>query len=81
MSPTALLDEVERAWNRKPILYLTLRSMFQIADSRFDDHPVWFRNIFWRLPNDVSSIWTVWQHADDGQVPGIVGRYLTPGLC
>lgn len=67
------LREVERAWGRKPILYLTLRSKLQIADSRFDGYPVWFRNIFWSLPNDASAVWDVWQYADDGRVAGIEG--------
>jgi len=67
------LDEVERAWRRKPILYLTLRSKLQIADARFDGYPVWFRNVFWRLPNDIASQWVIWQYADDGRVPGIRG--------
>lgn len=67
------LVEVERAWGRRPMLYLTVRSMFQIADARFDEYPVWFRNIFWRLPNDGSPLWVVWQHADNGRVEGIVG--------
>jgi lysozyme len=67
------LREVERAWGRKPILYLTFRSKLQIADARFDGYPVWFRNIFWRLPSDASSLWSVWQHADDGEVSGIAG--------
>lgn len=67
------LAEIERAWGRKPMLYLTLRSNFEIADERFDAYPVWFRNVFWSLPNDLSSLWIVWQHADDGSVPGILG--------
>jgi len=67
------LAEIHRAWGRKPILYLTFRSKFEIADARFDDYPVWFRNVFWSLPNDLSSLWVVWQHADDGSVAGIKG--------
>jgi lysozyme len=67
------LAEVERAWGRKPILYLTFRSKLEIADARFDAYPVWFRNVFWSLPNDASSLWIVWQHADDGRVAGIEG--------
>ena len=67
------LAEVERAWGREPILYLTFRSKLQIADARFDRYPVWLRNVFWRLPNDAASLWAIWQHADDGVVPGIDG--------
>jgi lysozyme len=69
----AFLLEVGRSWGRKPILYLTFRSKIQIADARFDEYPVWLRNIFWQLPNDASSLWTIWQYADDGEVVGIEG--------
>jgi lysozyme len=67
------LAEVERGWGRKPILYLTFRSKVQIADARFDEYPVWLRNVFWRLPNDAAGFWTLWQYSDDGEVPGVVG--------
>ena len=67
------LEEVERAWGRKPILYLTFRSKLQIADARFDSYPVWLRNVYWRLPSDASPLWEIWQYADDGTVAGIKG--------
>ena len=68
-----LLREVERAWQRKPLLYLTTRSRIQLMDSRFADYPIWQRNVFWRMPPDPAPAWSVWQYADDGEVAGIQG--------
>ena len=68
-----LLAEVERAWQRKPILYLTTRSRLQLMDARFADYPIWQRNVYWRMPPEPTRSWSVWQYADDGEVAGISG--------
>ena len=76
------LEAVEAAWGRKPMLYLTVRSMVQIADDRFDAYPVWFRNIFWRLPDDAASLWVGGSpnHVKDGIQPltGVVETFWSP---
>lgn len=68
-----MLAEVERAWQRKPILYLTPRSRFQLMDARFSEYPIWQRNVYWRMPPEPAPTWSVWQYADDGEVAGIKG--------
>ncbi len=67
------LTEVEGAWGRKPILYLTARSRRELIDDRFGEFPLWLRNIWGRMREDGRTAWTLWQYTDDGQVPGIDG--------
>lgn len=65
-----LLEELEKAWQRRPILYLTSEAERRIVRGHFPGYPVWIRNVLWRPPWTEPG-WLFWQYTDEGRVPGI----------
>lgn len=64
------LARIEQAWAKPPILYVTSESRRRIIADRFEDYPVWIRNVFWR-PSGSRPYWLFWQYTDEGEVQGI----------
>jgi lysozyme len=63
------LELVEKAWGRRPILYITRESARRIIGGHFDHYPIWIRSVFWRPPGDPA--WLFWQYTDEADLPGI----------
>ena len=63
------LELAEKAWGRRPILYITSESERRIIGENFDGYPIWVRSVFWRPPGEPA--WMFWQYTDDAQVAGI----------
>ncbi len=77
------LTTVERAWRRKPILYLTPDSLDRVIGDGLRGHPVWIRSVFSEPPLDAYRGWVIWQFSETGRIPGISGpvdrNVLRPG--
>ena len=67
----AYLDAVEKAYDLRPVIYATYESWDLYIDSKFDDYPVWIRDI-WNQPRD-SIDWTLWQYTNRGRLKGFSG--------
>ena len=64
------LDVAEKAWRRRPILYITSESQSRIVEGHFDGYPTWVRSVFWRPPAGEPA-WIFWQYTHEAKVPGI----------
>ena len=67
-----LLQALERAYGSKPLIYTSITANWLIIDDTFPAYPIWVRNLYappWLLG---AMRWSVWQHSDEGVVPGIV---------
>ncbi|MER6916448.1 glycoside hydrolase family 25 protein [Streptomyces sp. NPDC000594] len=78
----AFLDEVERSFAVKPIVYTRASFVQECMDGRgevFAGHPLWLAR-YRSGANEPQPVpgagrsWTFWQHTDEAQTPGIPGR-------
>lgn len=69
-----LLDRLEAAHGRKPVLYATMASYRLYLDGAFDGYPLWIRDVLHppRLPE--GRRWTIWQYSPRGRLDGYRGR-------
>lgn len=65
------IDIVEKAYNQKPILYLTYDSYDQFIKGDFLEYKIWIRDVFLfpRVGDDRE--WIFWQYSNRGRVNGI----------
>lgn len=69
----AWLNEVEKHYGVKPIIYSSLRFRKEILDNkRFDLYPFWMAHYYVAEPTKEIS-WFFWQHTDCGKISGIRG--------
>jgi lysozyme len=66
------LAAVEQAYGRRPIVYFTRESYERVLGGLVERHPTWARSLFGR-PRARFGMWTFWQYAHNGRVPGIEG--------
>lgn len=76
----AYLSRVEQAYDRKPVIYATMEAWELYIRGRFDEYPLWIRNIL-REPvlqsgaeNGQEQSWTFWQYTDRGRLKGYAGE-------
>lgn len=71
----ALLDDIERAWNVRPILY-SGENFANVDLKGFSRYPLWLAEYTDapapKLPQDWPA-WTFWQYSQSGRVPGVDG--------
>ncbi len=74
------LDQVEQAYGRKPVIYATKEAWELYIRGRFDDYPLWIRDI-WQKPVLKSEAadgkeynWTFWQYTNRGRLKGFSGE-------
>ena len=68
----ALLQALEHAYGRKPLIYTSITANWLIIDDTFPDYPIWIRNLYappWLLG---AMRWSLWQHSDAGVVAGVL---------
>ena len=70
---------VEQAYDRKPVIYATMESWELYIRGRFEEYPLWIRDI-WKKPVLPSSEedsreyqWTFWQYTNRGRLTGFSG--------
>lgn len=76
----AYLNRVEQAYDRKPVIYATMEAWELYIRGRFDEYPLWIRNIL-REPvlqsgakNGQEQSWTFWQYTGRGRLKGYAGE-------
>jgi len=78
------LRKIERAWGRRPLLYLTPDSLERIIGEDLQGYPIWIRNVFTEPAPEAYRSWLLWQFSDNSRIPGISGpvdrNALRPGL-
>jgi lysozyme len=67
-----MLDELERAYAVKPIVYFTPESYERVLEGHIPGHATWARSLFGR-PGPRYGGWSFWQYAHNGRLPGIEG--------
>lgn len=69
-----IVEAMEHATGRKPILYVPGDIYRDLLEGSFDDYPLWVRSIGERPEAEYDARpWVVWQYSDIGKVPGIKG--------
>ncbi|MEF3364927.1 GH25 family lysozyme [Methylocystis sp. 9N] len=71
----AMLEEMERRYGKKPIIYSSVDFYQAILHSdALSEYPIWVRSTKYHPQVRYGDRkWTFWQYRSDGRVPGIVG--------
>jgi lysozyme len=71
-----MLDEMERHYGKRPIIYTTVDFYEAIlSDGALSDYPIWVRSTKYHPAVKYGSrAWAFWQYQSDGQTPGINGN-------
>jgi lysozyme len=67
------IREVEEAYRKTPILYMTYDSYNTYLKGEIDDYDIWIRDIYFSPNMPDGKPWIFWQYADNGRVEGIDG--------
>ena len=69
----ALLEALEAAYGRKPVIYATQLSYRKYVAGAFDDYDLWIRNVYLYPMMPEGRDWTFWQYSDKGKLDGCEG--------
>jgi lysozyme len=71
-----MLQDMERAYGKRPVIYVTVDFYQHIMHpNEFSDYPVWVRSVKHSPPVTYPGRrWVFWQYQSDGLVPGIRGK-------
>lgn len=67
-----MLDELERYYQRKPVIYATRESWELYIKDQFSEYPLWIRNIITKPSDDIGD-WVFWQYTNRGKLDGYAG--------
>lgn len=67
-----MLDEIERNYGQKPIIYVTNDSYKTIVKDEFCDCDLWYRSVYAKVPDNVD--WTFWQYSNRTKLGGYNGE-------
>lgn len=76
----AYLNQVEQAFGTKPVIYATMEAWELYIRGRFDEYPLWIRNILSEpilqpaTEGGQEKNWTFWQYTDRGRLNGYSGE-------
>ena len=65
-----MLAALEEHYQAKPIIYTTYRAYNDFIKGRFEDYPLWIRNVYYP---PVFKDWTFWQYTDRAVLKGYKG--------
>lgn len=65
------LEEMEKAYKVKPIIYTNIHFYETYLGSEFDDYPLWIAHYYQKERPASKRAWLFWQHSDIGRVNGI----------
>ncbi|MDO5436048.1 MAG: GH25 family lysozyme [Clostridia bacterium] len=68
-----LLDRLESAYGKRPIIYATVSAYREYISGHFDDYPVWIRSVYVPASWWIGNNWTFWQYTDRAKLPGYSG--------
>ncbi len=69
-----MLDILERQYGNKPILYTTYAVYDKYIRGRFEEYPLWIRNVYYTPDFDLDRKWMFWQYADSTEMEGYQGK-------
>ncbi|WP_143308613.1 glycoside hydrolase family 25 protein [Chitinophaga vietnamensis] len=65
------LEEMEKIYKVKPIIYTNIHFYETYLGSEFDDYPLWIAHYYQKERPSSKRAWLFWQHSDEGRVNGI----------
>ncbi|HEY0611605.1 MAG TPA: glycoside hydrolase family 25 protein [Chitinophaga sp.] len=65
------LEEMEKAYGIKPIIYTNLKFYNTYLGDEFNEYPLWIAHYYQKERPRVNRDWLFWQHSDIGRVNGI----------
>ncbi|CAL1521058.1 Lysozyme M1 [Chitinophaga sp. MM2321] len=65
------LEEMEKVYKVKPIIYTNIHFYETYLGSEFDDYPLWIAHYYQKERPASKRAWLFWQHSDIGRVNGI----------
>jgi lysozyme len=65
------LEEMEKAYGVKPIIYTNIRFYDAYLGEEFDKYPLWIAHYYQKERPSTNRDWLFWQHSDIGRVNGI----------
>ncbi len=65
------LEEMEKAYKVKPIIYTNIHFYETYLGNEFDDYPLWIAHYYQKERPASNRAWLFWQHSDIGRVNGI----------
>lgn len=68
-----MLDEMEKEYKLKPIIYTTQSFYNKYIENNFQDYDIWIRNILVKPNLEEGRNWTFWQYTDKGKLEGYKG--------
>jgi len=70
-----LLDAMERAYGKRPVIYTSVDFHRDVMQGAFTDYPIWVRSVkYYPSVKYGDRHWHFWQHTAEGHVPGIHGN-------
>lgn len=67
----AMLGKLEQHYGMTPVLYATEETYRMYLEGRFDEYPLWIRNVTGRP--DTDRDWLFWQYSNRGRLDGYTG--------
>ncbi|MGX5818150.1 glycoside hydrolase family 25 protein [Chitinophaga lutea] len=65
------LEELEKAYGVKPIIYTNIHFYEKYLGAEFDDYPLWVAHYYQKDKPRSARNWLFWQHSDIGRVNGV----------
>ena len=70
---SAFLQEIEKHYKKKPIIYATGKSYDMFISGKYTDYNIWIRNILSYPSLSDNKQWTFWQYTDRAVLDGYSG--------
>ncbi len=72
----SFLFELERFYGVKPIIYATYEAYELYIKDRYNEYPLWIRNVYFHPVFLGITNWQFWQYSDDGMLAGHEGSAI-----
>ena len=68
------LDVLENEYGQKPVIYTTMPFYYRYIKGKFNEYPLWIRNVYFPAGISVGGKWTFWQYDDISKLDGYKGE-------
>lgn len=68
-----LLEELEKEYNKRPVIYCTYKAYDDFIKGSFDDYDLWMRNVYVTPDVTLRGKWSYWQYTDKAILSGYNG--------
>lgn len=68
-----LLILLEQIYEKKPILYTTMKVYNKYIKGNYKEYPLWIRNVYFNPTQFIGRDWTFWQYSDTELLDGYQG--------